>query len=775
MDKNYKLITDQKTFDEAVQHLHNYEVIAYDTETTGLNVRKDTVIGFGFTGAERVGYYLPLAYFDTELEGLMPCNSSHFEWRDKLLNILKTKKLVMHNASYDIRITFNNLRYNYLMSLHADTVLMEHTLNEEGPFGLKDMVEKYKVELGFDDQDASNQEQLALKDSVIANGGKWLKTQKDIYKGNWEIIGTYCCADVDMTIRLYNFLSVRLKEEHLERFFYADEVMPLYKYITIRMESKGVHIDMPKLQKLQAEIKEDIARLETEVVIALLATEAGQQFAEQRLAEEFPVSNKGAFAQELCKLYDLSLPKLASGKYQITQKNIELLLSQIPVDGTEFEENRYDCVKFLKDGNSDWMRVPVIQEIQKRLLIASEGTEHIINISSKQQLGRIVFDLMGIEPLTKTEKGAGQFNEDFIEHLAEQGMDWAKKLRVYNKLVKIEGSNFSRFLEEQEDGIFYPVFHQHKTTSGRYSSNLQQLARPMEEGSDDPLVIKYNNEIRALFIPKEGYVYIDDDYSSLEPVVFADDSGDQPLMDIFIKGEDFYSKVAIMALGLEGVTADKKAPNFLKNIYPKHRQDAKAYSLGIRYGAKAGKVSQLLGIEPEEAEKLIKSYFKAFPNLKAKMDKYLKEAKTTGMVKSKFGRVRHLPELQRIYKKFGDEILDYKKLGLLSRRTGIPFNEIKEIRKTYNNLLNNALNFPIQSAATSIVSRAVIAITQEFIDKKIDGWVSMVIHDQAIVTVKESQKEQAAEIVQRCMEKTNTLSVPLVAIPQFAYNMRDGH
>lgn len=763
MQKQYKLITNQKIFDEAVQHLHSYEVIAYDTETTGLNVRKDTVIGFGFTGAEREGYYLPLAVYDVADSRLNRYSDECDSWSKQLLDILKTKKLVMHNASYDIRITFNNLKYNYLMSLHADTVLMEHTLNEEGPFGLKDLAEKYKVELGFDDQDASNQEQLALKDSVLANGGKWLKTQKDIYKGNWEIIGTYCCADVDMTIRLYNFLSVRLKEEQLEQFFYTDEVMPLYKLVTIRMESKGVYIDMPKLQKLQAEIKEDITRLETEVVIALLATEAGQQFAEQRLAEEFPVSNKGAFAQELCKLYDLPLPKLASGKYQITQKTMQNLRG-VP-----------EVTLFLTSGDATYLKTSDIQEIQKRLLIASEGTEHIINISSKQQLGRIVFDLMGIEPLTKTDKGAGQFNEDFIEHLAEQGMDWAKKLRVYNKLVKINGSYYERFLDQQENGVFYPSFKQHATTSGRFGSDLQQLPRPKDEDSqEDELVTKYNDSIRELFIAKPGYVFIDDDYESLEPRVFADDAGDQPLIDIFVKNLDMYSVVAIMAENIPDVSADKKADNFLKKVMPNKRQNAKAYALGIRYGMKAGKLSKSLNIEEKEAQQIINNYFKAFPGLKKAMDKYLAEVKTKGTVTSKFGRVRHLPEAKEIYRRFGDGILDYKKLGLISRKTGVGFNEIKDIRKKYNNLLNNALNFPIQSAATSIVNRSAIAMTKQFIEEKLDAWVSAQIHDELIISCKIEQMERVQQIVQDCMENTNKLAMPLIAIPTPAKNFREG-
>lgn len=766
--KNYVLVNSQLKLQQLLDELEQAAVVAYDTETTGLNTRQDKLIGMSFTTKPNTGYYIPILVWNKDLHCLRAVDSGH-DWSMLALAIAKKKLLVMHNASFDIRITFNDLGVNLLNSLHADTMLMIHTLQEEGPFALKEFAEQNKVALGFDAQDAANQEQLDLAENVKANGGKWLKSNKEFYKADLDVLSPYAIADTDLTLRIYNFLSERLESEKLTGLFYDDEVMPLYKTTTIRMESKGVHLDMPKLQQYNIEIQEDIRKLQDEVVIALLATPEGEEFAAERLAEEFPPKNSGRFAQEVAKYFDLPLPKNKNGKYSITKKTLSAA-------GYDSGSRAEQAICFLQVGDFQILFDSEIEEIQKRLLIEQDQTEHIININSKMHLGKIVFDKLGIEPLSRTEKGAGQFNEDFIEHLAtEYNFEWAKRLRVYNKLVKIQGSTYQRFLDEQEDGIFYPQFKQHATTSGRYGSDLQQLPRPLEDDSDDPLIVKYTNVIRELIIPKPGYVFIDDDYSSLEPSVFADDSEDQPLMDIFIKGEDFYSKVAIMALGLTDASADKKAPNFLKNLYPQHRQDAKAYSLGIRYGAKAGKVAQLLSIEPEQAEELIKNYFKAFPNLKAKMDGYLREAKRTGKVTSKFGRVRHLPRLKQIYDKFGDDILDYKKLGALAKKHYIKYDDLKQIRKEYNNLLNNALNFPIQSTATSIVSRAAIAITREFSAKKIDGWVSLSVHDQLVISVKEEQKELAAAIVQTCMETTNTLTVPLVAVPQFAYNLRDGH
>ena len=108
-------------------------------------------------------------------------------------------------------------------------------------------------------------------------------------------------------------------------------------------------------------------------------------------------------------------------------------------------------------------------------------------------------------------------------------------------------------------------------------------------------------------------------------------------------------------------------------------------------------------------------------------------------------------------------------------KTGVSMDELKVIRKEYNNLLNNALNFPIQSAATSIVNRAAIAMTKKFIEDKLDAWVSLQIHDQLVATCREDICEEVKSVVQSSMEDTNKLAMPLIAKPEIAKNLREGH
>lgn len=757
--KDYKLIT-QQSLSQFISELNSYDIVAYDTETTGLNVRKDKVIGFSVSCVEGSGWYLPLHVWNKETQELVPQSWEQSVASDILIR-LRVKKLIMHNASFDVRVTANNLGISLISALHADTQLMKHTLAEEGPFALKENAIIYAKEIGLDYQDAANQEQLDLEENVKANGGKWLKTNKEMYKADLEVLYKYAIADTDITLRLFNYFETQLIEQNLYELFYEEEVMPLYKLVTIKMEHRGVHLDMPKLQQHLAEIEAELANSEGLVVKAIMETEEGGYFISDLLNEQFPIKPTGKVVQKFCEKLKLPLPRLASGKFQLNKKTLDIL------DAGPAKE-------FLQEGATLGFSLDFWHELQRELLLDSQS--YPINIGSKDQLGKIVFEYLNIEPLTKTPSGKGQFNEDFVEHLAEKyGFAWAKELRVYNKLTKIKSSYYDRFMEKQENGIYYPTFKQHATTSARYGSDLQQLSRPIEEGSDDSRIVYFTNTLRALVIPKSGYAFIDDDYESLEPRVFADDAGDQALIDIFLNGEDFYSKVGIGAEKLEGVSADKKAPNFLKNVNPTARQNAKAYALGIRYGMKDVKLSYTLNISKEEAQQIIDNYFDSFPGLKQAMDKYLTEVKRHGTVTSKFGRVRHLPRARQLYVKFGDAILDFKALPRLSYKHKISMDELKSMRKEYNNLLNNALNFPIQSAAASLVNRAAIAMSKEFLAEGLDAWVSLQIHDQLVISCNKNCIDEVKEIVQNAMEKTNTLAMPLVAKPEIAYNLKDGH
>ena len=224
------------------------------------------------------------------------------------------------------------------------------------------------------------------------------------------------------------------------------------------------------------------------------------------------------------------------------------------------------------------------------------------------------------------------------------------------KRLKIKSTYVDRFRDRQEDGRYYFYFKQNGTVSGRYGSDAQQLPKPLEEGEDAPIIMKYVNIVRAFLTAGKGRKVIDCDYESLEPHCFASVSGDKKLQEIFDNNYDFYSYVAIQTEKLEGVSADKKADNYLKKLDPVKRNKAKAYSLGVAYGMEAFALKMTLGVEQNVAEELIKGYLDGFPGLAKWRENSRLQVETHGRITNYLGRIRHLPKVQRIQEEHGTYI-----------------------------------------------------------------------------------------------------------------------
>ena len=249
IEKKYYTVQDTETLKLMYQHIQESEVIAVDTETTSLNMRSGKIVGWSISGAEGVGFYIPTLVWDYGKEELVTqeINGQSTEVISKnLLKMLKGKKLVMHNASFDCRYIKNYYGVDLLEDLWVETLLLVHTVQEEGAgmgvFGLKALAISVQEEIGLDVEKAANEEQIELKGSIKKNGGEATKTNFEIYKADLDILSKYASADTDLTLRLCNHFLKRLKEENLEQFFFEDEVMPIYKEVTIPMEEYGVWI-----------------------------------------------------------------------------------------------------------------------------------------------------------------------------------------------------------------------------------------------------------------------------------------------------------------------------------------------------------------------------------------------------------------------------------------------------------------------------------------------------------------------------------------------------
>ena len=767
MNKSYVTVQSLDALKEMVDHIKAHDLISFDTETNSLNPRKGKIIGFSVSAEVGKGYYMPTMIFkDNELQDAYIDDKLCHDLAKKTISLLIGKKLVMHNASFDCRFVKCFYDVDLLSSLHVDTRLLVHTVREEGAgfmagssFGLKDIAKSIQKEIGLDVEQAANEEQLKMKESIKNNGGSITRENYEIWKADLELLSEYASADTDLTLRIYHHFMNTLKEEGLEKFFFEEEVMPVYKEVTIPMEMVGMKIDLDLIKTSRAKIIEELQKYSELVTKELLKHESVRAWIIMKALDAYPPNNKGTFAQELCREANLELEASAkTGKYSLTQSSL-IRLPQSPYK------------HFLLHGDESVLDKDFITKISLRLW-KQDNDGQFFNIQSKDQLGEIAFGVLGIKPLSTTKTGKPQFDDDTVQSIAGK-YEWAKNLRIYNRLLKIKSTYMDRFLDNQEDGRYYFYYKQHGTVSGRYGSDAQQLPRPKEEGDDEPIVIEYNNLIRAFFIPEEHNIFVDCDYESLEPHTFAHVSGDEGLKDIFRNNWDFYSTIAIKTEGLNQYSPDKKAPNFLRKLEPKLRNKAKAYALGIPYGMGAYALGMNLGIATKDAKKLVDGYLNGFPELKKWMLNSKKQAKEQGFVKTQVGRIRHLPKVKAIYDKIGDDLLDWNIKKEMERQYGVE--RIKNLSRDYINGLNNSCNVQIQGLAASIVNRAALAINRKFQQLGIKGWVCAQIHDQLVIEVDHDSAEEAARIVQDLMENTTKLSIDLKAPPALAHNLRDGH
>jgi len=750
------IITDMSLFERLKIYASKVEsqYLSFDVETNSKNERLAETWGIGLAFTISKGFYIPFKNPDKSEFWSAADKEIILQW---LIPTLFSKKLIGHNAIYDILVLENNLNIKVADYLHADTILMRHSLNEEGPFALKDTAVEI---LGPWADKAQDQ----LKDEVIAAGGKWTKDQKDMYLASTQTLGTYCCWDVILTMMLFEDFSAKLTAEGLDELFYETEVMPLYKEVTINMKRKGFPISIPYYENLQREIEKELYTIENNIMASI--QKEIRPFEAEILNEEFPIKNAGNFPKAFADILGVPLPVNKAGKVTLAKKALDLQRKATPLFNNFYDwiEKGGDvaqalpatmAAKILYSSGAD----NPIRAAQEKLYFEKYETKKVFNLKSNDHLAKLICDIWGFSPLARTEiEKKPKIDDDFLETL--KGKTEIAMLLDYKKLNKLQSTYVEGILDRQMDGVIYTSMLQFGTISGRYSSrdpNLQNQPRIKDADSGlSPLILKYVNAIRKGFIAGPGYKVVNADYSSLEPVCFAHVSGDEKLRDVFRNGEDLYSRVAIETFNLTGVSASKADPNYLGITMKELRQNSKIFCLAVPYGAEASRIAEEMGISFNEARDLIENYLNGFPDLRKYMNRCNYLAKTTGIAKTEFGRIRHLKEARSIYTLYSDKILDYK----WAKKRGV-----EDIRRKFKNCLNNSKNFPIQGLAAHIVNRAMIATARAFKQHNINGYIALTIHDEITCIVIEEQANLASKLLQDCMENTTKLSVPLSAIP----------
>lgn len=698
------------------------DIVSFDLETDSVEEIKANIYGIGLSFQDDEGFYLPVRAKD----GSLFFGAATQDAIDFVSNLLLDKKIIAHNGIYDVLVWRFSTGVDLAHKLHADTILMKHCIDENPPFGLKETAVAY---LG----DWADKAQKDLYESIEANGGSTTKTNLQMYKADTSILGVYCTWDVMLTFKLFNIFSAKLESEGLLDFFYEDEVMPLYREVTIPMKYHGVAINTTFFTKLLEEAQQDILTLESSLMSEL--SDIVAPFCVELLNDNFPEKKAGNFAKKLAELEGINLESLS-------KKSID----KLP-----------DC------NFKSWIRGEQALTDDSRYTVQLECHKdkhpelpYVFNLRSKAHLKWLFFGKLGLDPISHTDGGAPQVDDAFLSSVQKEH-PWVTTLRELNTIEKIRGTYLQGILDRTVDGRLYTSFLQFGTTSGRFASrnpNCQNWPAPQKTGN---LSDKYVNAIRHGLVASPETKLIGADFSSLEPHIAAYVSGDKDLIDIFVTNKDFYSAVAIKQFKLDHLSAYKTDPNYLGDIDKDTRNKTKTYSLAAFYGASGYRIAEVLGCEVEEANELLNGYLDAFPGIRKFISKAHYDACHLGYVKTIFGRVRHLGQCKELFDLYGHSLLDAR---------WARSKNLSEERSTFKNLLNNAVNFQIQGTAGHVMNRAMLKTKRLFDKHGIKGKIIMTIHDEQLVEVHASQVDKAAELIKQAMETAVTLApIQLKATP----------
>ena len=350
-------------------------------------------------------------------------------------------------------------------------------------------------------------------------------------------------------------------------------------------------------------------------------------------------------------------------------------------------------------------------EIIREQIIEEAGVD--FNISSPKQLGEVLFDRLHLPHGKKTKTGYSTA-ADVLESLASEYTIVANVLeyRTLTKLKSTYGEGLVAFIKP--DGRIHGEFNQTVTATGRISSsqpNLQNIPIRMEIG----------RQIRKVFVPKDGCVFLDADYSQIELRVLAHMSGDEKLIDAYRSAEDIHTMTASQVFHVP-----------VDMVTPEMRRNAKAVNFGIIYGISSFGLSNDLSISVSEAKQYIDSYFHTYPKIKTFLDNLVQSAKDKGYSETILGRKRPIPDLSSKnfrLRSFGERV---------------------------------AMNAPIQGTAADIMKIAMIRVFNELYSRNLKSRLILQVHDELLIETYKDEVDEVKSILEEAMTKAVELKVPLM-------------
>ncbi len=350
-----------------------------------------------------------------------------------------------------------------------------------------------------------------------------------------------------------------------------------------------------------------------------------------------------------------------------------------------------------------------IKELEQAI---HEDAGEVFNINSPKQLGEILFEKKKLPGGKKTKTGYSTA-ADVLEKLAPEH-SIVKDILEYRGLTKLKSTyadGLAAFIDSENK--IHTNFNQTITATGRLSStepNLQNIPMRMELG----------RRIRKVFVPHEGYIFMDADYSQIELRVLAHMSDDEQLIEAYKMNEDIHR-----------ITASKVFHTPFEEVTDLQRRNAKAVNFGIVYGISSFGLSQDLSITTKEAKEYIDAYFKTYPGIKNFLDKMVLDAKEKGYCETMFGRRRPVPELKSsnfMQRSFGERV---------------------------------AMNSPIQGTAADIIKYAMVNVYDALKSKGLKSKLILQIHDELLIETVKDEVEQVREVLSHEMQNACSLAVKL--------------
>ncbi len=408
-----------------------------------------------------------------------------------------------------------------------------------------------------------------------------------------------------------------------------------------------------------------------------------------------PVLTEELEKNGMTELYqDMELP-LCRVLYNMEQRGILIDRGQLEQFGIMLSQRIADC---------------------EELIFSYSG--ETFNINSTKQLGELLFEKLGLPPVKKTKTGYST-NADVLEKLKDKH-PIIPAIMDYRMLTKLKSTYADGLMKEiREDGRIHTTFQNLVTATGRLSStepNLQNI----------PVRTDLGAEIRKMFVPKEGCVLVDADYSQIELRVLAHIAGDEAMQKAFCSGVDIHTATASQVFGVP-----------VEEVTPLQRRHAKAVNFGIVYGISEFSLAEDIGVSRYEAREYIDNYLTNYRGVRAYMKQVVEDAKAIGYTQTLYGRRRYIPEL---------------KSSNFNVRSGAE---------------RIALNTPIQGTAADLIKLAMLKVENALNEHFPEAKLLLQVHDELIVECPEAMAEDVAALVSREMENVATLAVPLTAEAKF--------